>query len=533
MTAIAVTVALVLGAVVVVPLGLRLIPDPSGAPARRALALARTLSWPAGLALALATILPIGIAAGVLAIPWLAMASISAVAAALDVLAAARDGRLLRPGTHHAIWAAQVFLAVAATNAVAYLLGIQPFGFAPLVVLLTAVHFTFAGFALVLVGARTYEARPARWLEAALAALVVGMPVTALGFFGVPPATLVGALLVAIGGLGIGAALLRSAAAGTTTTTSRRLRRIAGSSLVVSMPLAAAYATGDVLGLDWLDIPLMAATHGTLNVLGFAIPAIVALTLADQATARPHGPARAIDVVGFNVAPFVMGPIAGILAVFVSLASLPLLIRIPLALAGLAAIAMTIAAIATTWWVFERSSDRRWAWVAAQAGRPPRWVNLTTGFDDSSAILRRSIGGVGRSIDVLDPTVELERPLMRARRRFPPAGPSVAPAAVDAEVEPRGAEVVFLLMAAHETHGPARTGLLRSAARAITPDGRVILVEHLRNAANIAAFGPGAWHFSTRDEWLATINEAGLHVVVEARLGPFVTGLTLARAPGR
>lgn len=290
MTTTAVTVALVLGAVLVVPLGLRLITDPSGAPARRALALARTLSLPAGLAVALATILPIGIAAGVLAIPWLAMASISAVAVPLDVLAAARDGRLLRPGTHHAIWAAQVFLAVAATNAVAYLLGIQPFGFAPLVVLLTAVHFTFAGFALVLVGARIYEARPRRWLEAALAALVVGMPVTALGFFGVPPATLVGALLVAIGGLGIGAALLRSGARTaapikTTTTTSRRLRRVAGSALLVSMPLAAVYATGDVLGLGWLDIPLMAATHGTLNVLGFAVPAIVAMTLERRTAA--------------------------------------------------------------------------------------------------------------------------------------------------------------------------------------------------------------------------------------------------------
>jgi hypothetical protein len=39
------------------------------------------------------------------------------------------------------------------------------------------------------------------------------------------------------------------------------------------MPLAAAYATGTTFGIAFLDVPAMAAIHGGLNVLGFAIPA--------------------------------------------------------------------------------------------------------------------------------------------------------------------------------------------------------------------------------------------------------------------
>ncbi|MFP5342426.1 MAG: YndJ family transporter [Candidatus Limnocylindria bacterium] len=516
------------GPLVVVPLGLRLVPTQGSATAARLLRIARWTALPAGVALAVAFVLEPGAIAALLTVPWLATAVLAGLVALLDGRAAIDRGRFLRPGPHHAIWAALLFLGVAAGHATADRLSLQPFGFAPLIVLLTAVHFTFAGFGLVLVGALVAETRPARWLELALGSLVVGMPVTALGFFGVRPAVLAGAWLVAAGGLGIGLELVRSTGVAGV---ARALRVMAGLALLVAMPLAALYAAGDVLGLAWLDIPVMARTHGALNVLGFAVPAVVALTLERRgASVRPDGPARAIDVLGFNATPFILAPAAGVLALIVSLASLPLLARIPLAIAGVAAIVMTVAAIATIWWVFERSADRRWAWVTGQAGRPRRWLNLTAGFDDSSAMLRRSLGGEGRSIDVLDPTQGLERPLARARRRFPPPGPSVAPAAVDAAVDPGGADVVFLLMSAHEAHGNARTDLLRSAARALAPGGRIILVEHLRDAANVLAFGPGAWHFSSRDEWMATTRVAGLRLVDEARLGPFVAGFALARA---
>ncbi len=149
------------------------------------------------------------------------------------------------------------------------------------------------------------------------------------------------------------------------------------------------------------------------------------------------------------------------------------------------------------------------------------------------APLRRSLSGQGRSIDVVDPALALDHPLRRACRRSPPPGSPVHPVMLDGAVEPRSVDVVFLLMAAHEAHGPARSALLRSAARAIGPGGRLILVEHLRDAANIVAFGPGAWHFSRREAWIETTTEAGLRVVDETKLSPFVRGFVLASATDR
>jgi hypothetical protein len=50
---------------------------------------------------------------------------------------------------------------------------------------------------------------------------------------------------------------------------------LGGAALLVTMPLAAGYATGTAFGIPFLDVPAMAAVHGTLNVLGFAIPSMI------------------------------------------------------------------------------------------------------------------------------------------------------------------------------------------------------------------------------------------------------------------
>ena len=67
------------------------------------------------------------------------------------------------------------------------------------------------------------------------------------------------------------------------------LRRVAGASLLVSMPLAAALRGRRLRSDGWLDLPTMARTHGALNVLGFAVPAIVAAgPRAAGASMTPH-----------------------------------------------------------------------------------------------------------------------------------------------------------------------------------------------------------------------------------------------------
>lgn len=281
MTALIVALFLV-GPVVAIPLLLRRIPQLGAPRAARVVGVARRMALPAGLLLAVSFVVAPGPVAGAFALPFLGVGGLTATAALADALPAIRTGRTLQPGVHRATWAALVFLPVSAGNAVADRLEIQPFGFDPTIILLTAVHFAFAGFVLLSVGSLVYHRRPRRWLEVALDSVVVGIPITAIGFFGVPLAAWVGAMLVAAGGLGVGIAC--AAVAGTSPSQpARRLLRIAGLTLLVSMPLAAIYATGVWLGATWLTIPAMAATHGTLNVLGFALPASIGWVLDGSA----------------------------------------------------------------------------------------------------------------------------------------------------------------------------------------------------------------------------------------------------------
>ena len=293
-----------LAPLVVIPLGYRLleVATPGSRPPRSAF---RVLPVAAGL-LILAFLLPAGPVAGVLALPWLATTGLIALAAGLRLL---HDPDRLRPDIRHATDAAVAFLAVGSTFALIDRLGVRPFDFPATIILLTAVHFHFAGFVLPLAGTLAYRRRPGRWLEVAIGAVVVGIPVTALGFFGIPIANLIGATLTAVGGFGIGLATLLVAR-----TMARRsavgLAIVAGFSLLVSMPMAVIYTTGVLVGTTWLDLPTMAAVHGSLNALGFALPATVAWTLdrRARATATPdRRPARDPRRLGLGAAGIIAG----------------------------------------------------------------------------------------------------------------------------------------------------------------------------------------------------------------------------------
>ena len=293
-----------LAPLVLVPLGLRLL-EVATPGSRPSAAVLRLLPVGAGLLL-VSFLRPAGVVAAVLATPWLAITGWVALAAGMRFI---RDRDRLRPGVRHATDAAVAFLAVGATFAVIDRLGVQPFGFSTTVILLTAVHFHFAGFVLPLAGALAYVRRPARWLEVALGAVVVGIPVTALGLFGLPLANWFGAVLTAGGGFGIGVATLLVAR-----TLDGRvaipLAVVAGASLLVSMPMAVIYATGTLVGSSWIDLGVMAGVHGSLNALGFAFPAMVAWTLERRALtpAEPdRRPARDPRRLGLAAAAIIAG----------------------------------------------------------------------------------------------------------------------------------------------------------------------------------------------------------------------------------
>jgi ubiquinone/menaquinone biosynthesis C-methylase UbiE len=92
-------------------------------------------------------------------------------------------------------------------------------------------------------------------------------------------------------------------------------------------------------------------------------------------------------------------------------------------------------------------------------------------------------------------------------------------------------DAIVIAFTAHEIRDVrARETFFGEVKRVLRPGGRAFLIEHVRDAANFLAFGPGFMHFMPRAEWLRVVTHAGLVVKDESRVTPFVMALTLERA---
>lgn len=230
---------------------------------------ARLAGWPtllAALPLIIAFSLPAGPLALVFALPWLAFTAVVAVAAILDALTRLRGLRQRQTLDTLIVDGALGFLATGALFLAFDRIGIAPLGFAPQIILLTAVHFHFAGFALLLIGATLAERLGSGLLTLAAIGLAVGMPVTATAFLlDSDPLNAIGAMLVVAGALGVADGL-------------SRLRRVpllvAGLLLLIGVPFGLAWAVVPLLGTPSLDLEAMIRVHGGLNSGGIVLAAI-------------------------------------------------------------------------------------------------------------------------------------------------------------------------------------------------------------------------------------------------------------------
>lgn len=290
-------VILAIGALVLVPLALHLVncrvhaaPPPSGL-----LRLMRYVQFPAALLFTAAQGLSPGLNAAALALPWLIVTGLVALVG-LGRAWRARCG----PLPEFVAACGLIFLAIGGGWALADRAGIRPLGFDPAIVLLTGIHFHYAGFAMPSLTALAWHGlhkpdAPARdssanrtisvhladasvlWIPLGVIASVpltaVGITATQLGLS--PILEAIAAWCMSLSGLGVAWLYLRLAFQPTTAPVARQLWSFGALFLTCGMILSILYGTRYFVPLPWLDIPLMRALHGTANALGFTVPALV------------------------------------------------------------------------------------------------------------------------------------------------------------------------------------------------------------------------------------------------------------------
>lgn len=169
--------------------------------------------------------------------------------------------------------------------------------------------------------------------------------------------------------------------------------------------------------------------------------------------------------------------------------------------------------------IYDRSAIARGGWLDLPAANV---VVVHAGHDEASAHVARLLPGAGRHVfDIFDPARRASPSLLRAR-----AEATVAATAADLghlPVADASADLALLIFAAHEIRDEARrVGCFRELARVVGPRGRIVVVEHQRDAWNLLAYGPGFLHFLSRRAWMRTFADAGLVVARDDAITPWV-----------
>ena len=215
-----------------------------------------------------------GIYAALLALPWLILLAFIALS---ELRNWPKNKMINLPALSYI--AAFIYLPIGAAWAVSDRLGFQPMAFSSTIVLLTAVHFHYAGFIVPLLGSWIGEHFPNKITKPMLIAIISGVPLVAIGIttsqFGLAPWIEILAVVVMAGG-GMLLALSHIALAW-------KNRQeiygvfwgVGGFALLGGMTLAFLYGMRYIFVIPFLSIPWMYAVHGTLNAIGFALPTLI------------------------------------------------------------------------------------------------------------------------------------------------------------------------------------------------------------------------------------------------------------------
>lgn len=190
--------------------------------------------------------------------------------------------RRIYPLEELSIDAGLLYLPVAGVWLMIYRFGIQPFDYGETIILLTVVHFHFAGFAAPIIAGlagrklTALSRLPRRVFVVVVLAIVAAMPLIAAGITFSPWLGLIGTLLLTCGLVLLAVLTVGRILPAIDSFRERALLSTGALSSCAAMVLACFYAYSIVAHVVILRIPTMAMTHGLLNAFGFATSSLLA-----------------------------------------------------------------------------------------------------------------------------------------------------------------------------------------------------------------------------------------------------------------
>lgn len=195
-------------------------------------------------------------------------------------------------------------------------------------------------------------------------------------------------------------------------------------------------------------------------------------------------------------------------------------------------LASTSVSLSVSYYVYDRSSLYDFTWLGQFNKFTTRnVVNIHAGFDETSSTLKKNLPDATIQVfDFYDASRHTEISIERARKAYPPYHGTIKITTSELPLTKNTVDIIFNIFALHEVRNrDERIHFLKEQVRALRRDGKIVLVEHLRDVPNFVAYNIGFLHFLSEKEWRNNFQEAGLCVDSRFNITPFISVFILRK----
>jgi ubiquinone/menaquinone biosynthesis C-methylase UbiE len=152
-------------------------------------------------------------------------------------------------------------------------------------------------------------------------------------------------------------------------------------------------------------------------------------------------------------------------------------------------------------------------------------LNINAGFDETSFIIKNNFPNADLNVfDFYDAERHTEPAIVRARKVSLVYPNTQQMKSNSMEISDHSVDLIFLLSAVHEIRlNEEKIQFLKECHRVCKPNGKVIMVEHLRDLPNFFAFSVGFTHFFSRKTWKNAFKNSGFTTFEEVKFTPFMS----------
>jgi len=186
-----------------------------------------------------------------------------------------------------------------------------------------------------------------------------------------------------------------------------------------------------------------------------------------------------------------------------------------------------VVSLGVSWYVYDYSDLYTLNWMDVRA--PARVVNINAGFDETSVLLVAKYPDATLTVlDFYDPVKHTAVSIARARKAYGAYPGTITISTSTIPLQPSSVDLIVLMLAAHEIRDHSeREFFFKQVKKCLTDNGQIVVLEHLRDLPNFLAYNIGFFHFFSGKTWMRTFNAAGLEVVKELKLTPFLSAFIL------